>query len=359
MFSQSAGAIERAFAVRNFVAQLALPGKAQEIAADTTPITIAAPLTADHWRDVLQISDRADLFAALISSRPAMLVCAGAMAGDPSLRSFLERDRGLLRWIVRTAPAAFWVAARDLKFEKDRVIVPGGTAAEPIWEGLVEIKVTRPADFVRALLLKDSGRLAWFYASIGSMTPERQAAAFGAGSVGTQIEQARTFYGAFRSADSNWKLEEHPFLRGTTDPWIVSTQIALEDERRGAAVGAVVLGGTVRSLRDHAASGRVARSRPLVSSPARLAHGEDRRQLLEGTARSLRDGALCAGAVPRISRGSAASMSWWRSADTAAIARSCCRSIAWRSPRPTPSRASSKRRGGWMTTSPAATRSTR
>lgn len=227
MFSQSAGAIERAFAVRNFVAQLALPGKAQEIASDTTAITIAAPLTADHWRDVLQISDRADLFAALISSRPAMLVCAGAMAGDPSLRSFLERDRGLLRWIVQTAPAAFWVSARDLKIEKDRVIVPGGTAAEPIWEGLVEVKVTRPADFVRALLVKDSGRLAWFYASIGSMTPERQAAAFGAGS--THIEQARTFYGAFRSADSNWKLEEHPFLRGTTDPWVVSTQIALED----------------------------------------------------------------------------------------------------------------------------------
>ena len=229
MFSQSAGAIERAFAVRNFVAQLALPGKAQEIAPDTTAITIAAPLTADHWRDVLQISNRADLFAALISSRPAMLVCGGAMAGDASLRSFLERDRGLLRWIVQTAPAAFWVAARDLRIEKDRVLVPGGTAAEPIWEGLVEVKVTRPADFVRALLIKDSGRLAWFYASVGSMTPERQAAAFGAGSTATQVEQARTLYAAFRSADANWKLEEHPFLRGTTDPWIVSTQIALED----------------------------------------------------------------------------------------------------------------------------------
>ncbi|MEO7133562.1 MAG: hypothetical protein ABI024_05010, partial [Vicinamibacterales bacterium] len=229
MFSPSAGAIERAFAVRNFVAQLALPGRAQEIAGDTTPISIAAPLTADHWRDVLQIADRADLFAALISSRPAMLVCAGAMSGDPTLRSFLERDRGLLRWIVRTAPAAFWVAARDLRIEHDRVVVPGGTAAEPIWEGLVEIKVTRPADFVRALLLKDAGRLAWFYASVGSMTPERQAAAFGTGPIGEQIEQARTFYGAFRSADSNWKLEDHPFLRGTTDPWVISTQIALED----------------------------------------------------------------------------------------------------------------------------------
>ena len=227
LFSQSASAMQRSAAVRNFVTQLSVPGKAQEIAVDTRPLTIAVPLTADHWRDVLQLPDRADLFGALIADRPAMLVCAGAMAGDASLRSFLQRDRGLLRWIVRTAPAAFWVAARDIKIDNDRISVPGGAAAEPIWEALVEIKVTKPADFVRALLVKDSGRLAWFYASIGSMTPERQAVALGGTSLAAQIEEARAFYGSYRSADSNWKLEDHPYLRGTTDPWVVSTQIAI------------------------------------------------------------------------------------------------------------------------------------
>ena len=45
--------------------------------------------------------DEADLFAALISNRSALLVCAGAMAADPSMRALLERDRGLLRWIVQ------------------------------------------------------------------------------------------------------------------------------------------------------------------------------------------------------------------------------------------------------------------
>ena len=107
--------------------------------------------------------------------------------------------------------------------------MPGGAAAEPIWEALVEVKVTRPADFLRALLARDSGRLAWFYDTIGTMTPERLAAAFGAPPIDAQIEEARAFYSAFRSADSNWKLEEHPFLRGTTDPWIVSSQIDVAD----------------------------------------------------------------------------------------------------------------------------------
>ncbi|MEP6783997.1 MAG: hypothetical protein ABI983_10025, partial [Acidobacteriota bacterium] len=229
MFTQSASALERSIAVRNLVAQLALPDRAKELAAEARQLTIPAPMTADAWRDVMQIPDRADLFGALISNRSAMLVCAGAMTSDPSMRALLDHDRGLLRTIVRTTPAAFWLSARSLKVDHDRVLVPGGAAAEPIWEALVEIKVTKPADFLRALLLKDNGRLAWFYDSVATMTPERLAATLGPGPVQAQLEQSRSLYDAFRSADSNWKLEEHPFLRGTIDPWIVSSQIALKD----------------------------------------------------------------------------------------------------------------------------------
>jgi len=227
MFVQTASAIERSTAVRNFVAKILLPGNDKIIAGETRPITIAAPLTADHWRDAMQLPDKTDLFAALLSNRSALLACAGAMAADPSMRALIERDRGLLKWIVKTAPAAFWIAARNLKIEKDRVIVPGGAAAEPIWEAIVEVKVTRPADFLRALLARDSGRLAWFYDTVGTMSQDRIEATFGAPPIAAQIEQARAFYNAFRSADSNWKIEEHPFLRGTTDPWIVSSQIDL------------------------------------------------------------------------------------------------------------------------------------
>jgi hypothetical protein len=107
--------------------------------------------------------------------------------------------------------------------------VPGGAAAEPIWEGLVEAKITRPADFLRALLTKDSGRLAWFYDSVSEMSADRRAHVFGAPAVNGQIDAVRELYSAYRSADSNWKLEEHPFLRGLTDPWIVSSQIEIAD----------------------------------------------------------------------------------------------------------------------------------
>jgi hypothetical protein len=227
MFSQGGSAAERAASVRRFITELSVPGKATAASADAPPVTIAVPLTADHWRDLLAPLGRGDLFPALISNRSVLLVCAGAMNTDASVRSLLERDRGLLRYIVRSAPAAFWVAARSLRLDKDRVVVPGGPAAEAIWEALAGEKISRPAEFIRVLLSRDSGRLGWFFDAVAAMPADRQAVVYGTGPIETQIEQARALYATFRSADSNWRLEDHPFLRGVTDPWIVTSHIGI------------------------------------------------------------------------------------------------------------------------------------
>jgi hypothetical protein len=219
MFNLGSGAAERAASVRKHITGISVPGTTSSAPEDSPPITVAAPLTADHWRDLLELPRSGDLFAALISNRSVLLVCAGTMATDASMRALLERDRGLLRWIVRTAPSAYWLTARSLAVDRDRVLVPGGPAAEATWETLTGQKVTRPADFLRALLSRDHGRLAWFYDAVATMNPDRQSMAVG---------NARDLYAAFRSGDSNWRIEDHPFLRGVTDPWIVTTHIALD-----------------------------------------------------------------------------------------------------------------------------------
>jgi hypothetical protein len=223
MFSQGSAAVVRAAEVRRVLAELASPGATPP--EGSTPVTIAVPLTADHWRDLLQPLPRdADLFAALMSNRPVLMVCAGVLQTDASVRAVLERDRGLLRTMVRTAPAAFWLSARSLKIDKGRVVVPGGAGAEPIWEALAAESVARPAEFVRALVTRDGGRLAWFYDSVSHVSAAHQALILGAG-----VDQARAFYTPFRSSDSNWRVEDHPFLRGMTDPWVVTSQIAVRD----------------------------------------------------------------------------------------------------------------------------------
>jgi hypothetical protein len=229
MFNQGGGAAERAAGVRRFITELSVPGNSAAAESNTQPVTIAVPLTADHWRDLLAPLGRGDLFAALISNRSVLLVCAGAMNTDASVRSLLERDRGLLRYIARSAPATFWVAARSLRLEKDRVVVPGGSAADPIWEALAGEKVARPVEFIRVLLSRDSGRLAWFYDAVAAMPPDRRGLIFGHGPIELQIEQTRALYSTFRSSDSNWRLEDHPFLRGVTDPWMVTSQVGIAD----------------------------------------------------------------------------------------------------------------------------------
>jgi len=191
------------------------------------PITIAAPLTADHWRDVLDLRGRDELFPALLANRSALLVSAAALAADDSVRRLLDRDRGLLLWIVRTAPGAFLTAARGLHIDNDRIAVPGGAAAVPIWEAIVAEKVTRPAEFIRLLLTRDGGRLAWFYGSVSAMTADRVAAVLGPGPVEAQVEQVRAMLEGFRSGDSNWRIEEHPYLRGVADAWMVTSQVGL------------------------------------------------------------------------------------------------------------------------------------
>jgi hypothetical protein len=238
MFSLGGSAAERAAGARRFIAGLSVPGNTAPEDSDPPspqgyggtspqPITIAVPLTADHWRDLLAPQGRGDLFAGLIANRSVLLVCAGAMNTDASVRSLLERDRGLLRYIARSAPAAFWVVGRSLKLEQERVVVPGGSAADPIWEALAGERVTRPSEFLRVLLSRDSGRLAWFYDAVAVMPPDRRALVYGHGPIGGQIEQTRALYATFKSADSNWRLEDHPFLRGVTDPWMVTSHIGL------------------------------------------------------------------------------------------------------------------------------------
>jgi VWFA-related protein len=47
--------------------------------------------------------------------------------------------------------------------ENGRAVVPGGAAAEPVWQGLAGVGVADPKKFFLALLDKDQGRLAAFY----------------------------------------------------------------------------------------------------------------------------------------------------------------------------------------------------
>lgn len=201
--------------------------------------TIAAPITASAWREALEPpaagSPRRgplppeDLFRAIVSSRAALLVAAGATEADASIREWLDHDRGLLRFLVRTAPGAFLLAAPALRLADGRIAAPGGPEAAPIWETLAGEQVSRPAAFLRTLVTKDAGRLAWFYGTLGAMPEDRLVALLPPAP--DRLEQARLLYSVFRDADANWRLEDHPYLRSMADPWLIVTHLGVREGR--------------------------------------------------------------------------------------------------------------------------------
>jgi hypothetical protein len=141
-----------------------------EIPFEKTPVYPSESM----WRDAFYSKDKfyggfveaavrypkmAELYAALsILDRPTIELLTQAIP----LNVMAEKHADLL---FRTSSA---FAVRN-----GRVVVPGGSAAEGVWTSAVGVSPRSPADFFRALVDKDNGRLLSFYAMISDLDPER------------------------------------------------------------------------------------------------------------------------------------------------------------------------------------------
>ena len=198
-------------------------------ASSGDPIAIPAPLSADIWRDLLPPARPpapTDLFLRLITDRNALLLAAGLTTTHPSVRMLMMRDRDLLRFIYRQAAGPFVLTARRLQVEEQRIVVPGGSRAAEIWQSLTGVSPGRPGEFLRALLTKDHGRLAWYFDTIGGLDAERLA---GAWREPNPVERAADLYATFRDADPQWRVIDQPFRRGVNDAWMVVAHVEVRD----------------------------------------------------------------------------------------------------------------------------------
>jgi hypothetical protein len=188
-------------------------------------ITIPAPLDANTWRDILppvKPPAPGDLFTRITTDRAALLTASGLTSASDSLRTWLARERDLLRFVYQQGAPAFAIVARRLEIDGGRIVVPGGPGAEAAWEALTGVAPSRAEAFVRALLTKDDGRLAWYYDTIASLDAAQLAAAWP--TTVAAAERGRSLYPAFRDVDPQWRLLDQPYRRGAIDAWMVLTQ---------------------------------------------------------------------------------------------------------------------------------------
>jgi hypothetical protein len=157
------------------------------------PVSLLAPFSDRVWRRLLALDPKADLFTAIVKTRGALLLAAGAIEAGDGVRDWLAERPRLLQEILREWPGAFAQAAPALARTEAGWIVPGDPAA---WTALVGTAPSRADDFLKRLLDRDEGRLARFYATVWRIPEPRRAALLQS----TQNEDASSTIGTLYSA---------------------------------------------------------------------------------------------------------------------------------------------------------------
>jgi hypothetical protein len=151
---------------------------------------------------------------------------------DIETRLALQRSPGLSRLLPYGGTLDFY--GSQIAIRSGRVVVPGGTAAEPAWKDLVGTSPESASDFVIRLLAKDNGWLAAYYDALARISPAQQAHL-------TETAWLKPLYEAFRAPDSSdhsskaafrkapsllvlftrlqWESNGEPLVPGNLDSW--------------------------------------------------------------------------------------------------------------------------------------------
>jgi hypothetical protein len=113
---------------------------------------------------------------------------------DPETRNDLQRSVGL--WNLLSYAGVLDFYGTQICIRSGKVLVPGGTAAEPAWKDLVGASPESPGEFVTHLLSQDRGWLAAYFDTLARVSQTQQAHY-------TQGSRLRDLYEAFREPDPN------------------------------------------------------------------------------------------------------------------------------------------------------------
>ena len=201
---------------------LASANAGQPIAVSLRSEDVPLPLSPDTWTSVTRPSDRpqGSLISTILGDRQAAFLYYGLLGTDAATRDFFERNPAVLKGVVESDRAAVFAAyGQSLRVAGGRVAVPGGRAAEPLWEALAGESVARPDQFVLDLLHKDDGRLASLFDAVSALDPPHQAFVLGfwTGDPDARVERFRRLYEAYGRLLLAWDPAARPFVRSLFD----------------------------------------------------------------------------------------------------------------------------------------------
>jgi hypothetical protein len=207
--------------IRSLVAALA----AGKPPADTIPL----PLSTKFWTDVVfrKQATPDTLVASIIQSRNAALLYLGLLSLDDDSRAWMAEQPSLISDLVMRRAAALVTAAPGLHITSAGIQVPGGPAAEPVWQALVGHRPSETTEFVRSIVSSDEGRLAYFFGAMGvlSASQVRLAMMLDLTDVNRRVDAGRRMYAVFQRLWLGKALDQRVFARPTFDPALLMFQL--------------------------------------------------------------------------------------------------------------------------------------
>lgn len=189
--------------------------QASPVASESVPM----PLSAAVWSQAVfrRPVRPTELFAAVMFDPEAALVAHGLAALDDETLGFLADHPALVTWLYEVGAPVFATLAAHLRIHDGRVVPPGGPVAVPLWEAALNVSASQPEAFVRQLIGRSEGRLAFLYDVIGHLEPSRAAFALGSWieDRGVRGERFRALVAVATSAHPEWDVKAYPFSR----PW--------------------------------------------------------------------------------------------------------------------------------------------
>lgn len=170
------------------------------------------PLGVETWLTLLGARDERQLAISLLSNRNAMLLYYGLIAVDPPTAQWFAAHPRLLADILEEGASAFASSAPWIRVRDGRLVLPGAGTLDAAWERVVEQPLSDPEAFVRSLVRRHRGRLAWLYSVLASL--DRDRCAFAAGSAGAHLPDLARL--ASR-VSPEWIVDERPFWRPAFD----------------------------------------------------------------------------------------------------------------------------------------------
>jgi hypothetical protein len=221
----------RGVALRSLVAELTAAA-AQSDPSETLPL----PLSDRIWIDAV-FGGRATpqtLVSAILQSRSAALLYCGLLWLDDGTRAWIAGEPALISELASGHAAAFLAAAPGLRVTAAGVQVPGGALAAPAWRVLVGRSPEEPAEFVRALVASDEGRLAHFFGTIGQLTPHQVRVALNLAlpDVPDRVDAVRRLHSVFVRLSDGYSPEQHAFTRPALDPALLVAELEADESGR-------------------------------------------------------------------------------------------------------------------------------